>query len=75
MIDFERTKKLLKPLAYDSRLRILNWINSEISNPAEIAKKLGRHRSTIEEHLRVLFEANIVEKLPSLTKSGWLSNC
>ncbi|MGA9388268.1 MAG: winged helix-turn-helix domain-containing protein [Candidatus Bathyarchaeia archaeon] len=75
MIDFERTKKLLKPLTYDSRLRILNWINSEISNPAEIAKKLGRHRSTIEHHLRVLFEANIVEKLPSLTRSGQLSNC
>ncbi len=53
----------------------MNCINSEISNPAEIAKKLGRHRSTIEKHLRVILAANIVEKVPSLTESGQLSNC
>lgn len=75
MIGFERTEKLLKPLTYDSRLRTLNCIDSEISNPDEIAKKLGRHRSTIEKHLRLPLAANIVEKVPSLTKDGQLSNC
>ncbi len=53
----------------------MNCIDSEISNPDEIAKKLGRHRSTIEKHLRLPLAANIVEKVPSLTKDGQLSNC
>lgn len=73
MIDYERTEKVLKALADGSRLRILNCIEKEISNPGEIAKQLKRHRSTIEKHLRVLLAANMVEKVPSLTKRGQLS--
>jgi IS30 family transposase len=64
MIDFERTEKLLKPLTYDSRLRTLNCIDSEISNPDEIAKKLGRHRSTIEKHLRLPLAQTSLKKFP-----------
>ena len=51
MIDYERTEKVLKALADGSRLRILNCIEKEISNPGEIAKQLKRHRSTIEKYL------------------------
>jgi len=69
----ENTEELLKALANKSRLQVLECIQKEISNPGEIAKKLNRHRSTIEKHLRVLLTANIVEKVPSLTKSGQLS--
>jgi len=34
---------------------------------------LKRHRSTVEKHFRVLLTANMVEKAPSLTKSGQLA--
>ena len=51
-----------------SRLRILECMQQGISNPGEIARKLKRHRSTIEKHLRVLLRADMMEKVPSLTK-------
>jgi DNA-binding transcriptional ArsR family regulator len=73
MSDYEKTEKLLKALADKSRLQILACIHKGVSNPGEIAKKLKRHRSTIEKHLRVLLAANIVEKVPSLTKGGQLA--
>jgi DNA-binding transcriptional ArsR family regulator len=71
--DFEKTEKLLKALGDKSRLQILNCIQTGVSNPGEIARKLKRHRATIEKHLRVLLSANIVEKVPSLTQGGQLS--
>jgi DNA-binding transcriptional ArsR family regulator len=73
MNDYEKTEKLLKALANKSRLQILACIQKGTSNPGEIAKKLKRHRSTIEKHLRVLLAANIAEKVPSLTKGGQLA--
>jgi len=73
MSRYERTEKLLKALADRSRLQILECIQTGASNPGEIAKKLNRHRSTVEKHLRVLLQARIVEKVPSLNKHGQLS--
>lgn len=73
MNDCDKTEKLLKALADKSRLQILECIRKGVSNPGEIAKRLKRHRSTIEKHLRVLLAVNIVEKVPSLTKGGQLS--
>jgi DNA-binding transcriptional ArsR family regulator len=73
MTGCEKTEKLLKALGDKSRLQILECIRKGVSNPGEIAKKLKRHRSTIEKHLRVLLVANIVEKVPSLTKGGQLA--
>jgi DNA-binding transcriptional ArsR family regulator len=73
MSDYEGTEKLLKALADESRLQILDCIQKGTANPGEIARKLNRHRSTIEKHLRVLLKAKIVEKVPSLTEGGQLS--
>jgi DNA-binding transcriptional ArsR family regulator len=73
MSGYMKTEKLLKALADKSRLQILDCIQKGISNPGEIAKKLDRHRSTVEKHLRVLLKAGIVEKVPSLTRGGQLS--
>ena len=70
---YERTERILKALASKSRLQILECIQRGVSNPGEIARKLKRHRSTIEKHLRVLLKADIVEKVPSLTKGGQLT--
>lgn len=33
---------------------------------------MGLPRSTIEKHIRVLFEAGLVEKMPSLNSKGQL---
>jgi len=73
MSDYDKTEQLLKALADKSRLKILELIQEEISNPGDIARRLQRHRSTIEKHLRVLLKANVVEKVPSLTKDGHLA--
>jgi DNA-binding transcriptional ArsR family regulator len=73
MSDYEKIEHLLKALADKSRLQILELIQDDVSNPGDIARKLQRHRSTIEKHLRVLLKANIVEKVPSLTKDGHLA--
>jgi len=73
MNGYEKTEKILKALADKSRLQILECIQKEISNPGEIARNLKRHRSTIEKHLRVLLAADIVEKVPSLSKRGQLT--
>ncbi len=73
MIDYGKVMRFLKALANQSRLEILECIPNGVANPGEIAKKLDRHRSTIEKHLGVLLKAGIVEKAPSLTKGGQLS--
>jgi len=73
MSEYEKTEKILRALASKSRLQILECIQKRVSNPGEIARRLKRHRSTIEKHLRVLLVAGIVEKVPSLRKSGQLT--
>lgn len=70
---YMKREKILKALASISRLQILDCIQKGISNPGEIARELRRHRSTIEKHLSILVAANIVEKVPSLTKGGQLT--
>jgi len=70
MHNIEETAKLLKALADKTRLKILECIQTGVSNPGDMAGKLKRHRSTVEKHLRVLLKAGIIEKVPSLTKDG-----
>ena len=72
MSEYEKTEKILKALACKSRLQILECIGKGVSNPGEIARKLKRHRSTVEKHLRVLLAGKIVEKVPSLSEGGQL---
>ncbi len=73
MSSTDRTVKLLQSLANGSRLQIVGCIRDGVTNPGEISKKLRRHRSTVEKHLRILQKANIIEKVPSLTSGGQLS--
>lgn len=73
MNGYMKTERILKALASGSRLQILECIQKGISNPGEIARRLRRHRSTVEKHLRVLLAADIVKKVPSLTGGGQLT--
>ena len=43
-----------------SHLQILECIQRDVSNPGDLARKLDRHRSTVEKHLRVLPKAGTV---------------
>lgn len=73
MNAYEKTEKILNALANRSRLQILECMQKGISNPGEMATELKRHRSTIEKHLRVLLTAEVIEKVPSLTRGGQLT--
>jgi len=73
MSGMDKTVKVLNALANKSRLQILDCILNGTTNPGEMSKKLKRHRSTVEKHLRILLKANIIEKIPSLTSGGQLS--
>lgn len=73
MSNYEKIVKLLNALASKTRLQVLELIREGTSNPGDMARKLNRHRSTIEKHLRVLLSAGIVEKMPSLSKGGQLT--
>ena len=68
MRDRSLTERIMKALGSSTRLEIVELIERGISNPGEIARKMDRHRSTIEKHLSVLTMAEIVEKSPSLNK-------
>jgi DNA-binding transcriptional ArsR family regulator len=73
MKEYEKEARILKALSDKTRLQILECIQNGISNPGEISRELKRHRATIEKHLRVLLAAEIVEKVPSLTRKGQLT--
>lgn len=73
MSNYERTEKILGALASKTRLQILECIQKGVSNPGDMARELKRHRATIEKHLKVLLLAKIVEKVPSLGRSGQLT--
>jgi DNA-binding transcriptional ArsR family regulator len=73
MSGLEKTERLLKALGDKSRLQIVECIQEGTNNPGKIARRLDRHRSTVEKHLRVLLTAGIVEKIPILTSQGQLS--
>ena len=73
MDNLEKVERLLKAVGDRSRLQILECIQKRIDNPGQMARNLHRHRSTVEKHLRVLLQAGIVEKTPSLTDQGHLS--
>jgi DNA-binding transcriptional ArsR family regulator len=73
MKEYEKESRILKALSDKTRLQILECVQNGISNPGEISRELKRHRATIEKHLRVLLAAEIVEKVPSLTRKGQLT--
>lgn len=68
--EYEKTEKILKALGSKPRLQILECIQRGISRADEIARRLKRHRSTIDQHLNVLSAAKIVKKVSSLGRNG-----
>ncbi|HUU77749.1 MAG TPA: ArsR family transcriptional regulator [candidate division Zixibacteria bacterium] len=63
MSDFSKVEILLKAFASTSRLEIIDCIQKGITKPGEIALKLNKHRSTIDKHLKILVEADVVKRV------------
>ena len=61
-------QRVMKALGSSTRLEIVELIQRGISNPGQIARKMDRHRSTVEKHLSILTMAGIIEKSPSLNE-------
>ena len=70
MRDYIKMEQIMKALASQTRLEILDHIQRGITNAGEIALSMDRHRSSIDRHLRILTDANVVKKIPGKTKQG-----
>lgn len=70
---FTEKTDVFKAMGSETRQMILEVINGGVKRPSHIARKLGKPRSTVEKHLKVLLGAGIVEKIPELNERGQLS--
>ncbi len=58
--DYERDALVLRALANESRLRIVERLGSEQACVCELTEMLGLDQSTVSKHLTVLKAADIV---------------
>ncbi|MBK5114835.1 MAG: helix-turn-helix transcriptional regulator [Candidatus Heimdallarchaeota archaeon] len=70
MMDFSKLEKLMKAFASSTRLEIIDCIQMGITNPGNIAITINKHRSTVENHLGILLEADVVKKIQTKSKKG-----
>jgi DNA-binding transcriptional ArsR family regulator len=68
MNDYQEMEKITKALASEIRIQILDLIQNGINSAVEIADKINRHRSSIDRHLKILAEANIIKKVATKTE-------
>ena len=73
MSNYKKLEKLMKGFASAIRLEILTYIQQGIGNPGEIAKRMNRPRSTIENHLNVLVEADAIKKITMKNQKGQMT--
>jgi len=72
-MDYSKLETLMKAFASATRLEIIECIQLGITNPGDIAIAINKHRSTVENHLRILLDADVVKKIQSKTKQGKIS--
>ena len=61
--EFKISKKLLKTLTADTRTQILKALEQRPMTASELSRKLGKHVTTITEHLQKLKESDLVERV------------
>ncbi|HUT80558.1 MAG TPA: ArsR family transcriptional regulator [Candidatus Bathyarchaeia archaeon] len=74
MSTYKELENLMKAFASATRLEIIDYVQRGIVNTNEIAQKMSLHRSTIESHLKILIEANVLKKIQIKTTKGILTN-
>lgn len=70
MSDYVKMEQIMKAFASQTRLEILDHIQRGITSAGDIAMKMDRHRSSIDRHLRILADVNVVKKVLAKTKKG-----
>lgn len=61
-------RKTLKALSADTRQDIVKLVSQRPHTISELAKKTGKHVTTVKEHVQVLEKAELIEKRPSTNK-------
>jgi len=61
--ELKVSKKLLKTLTVDTRTDILKNLEKRPMTASELSRKLGKHVTTISEHLNVLKKSDLVERV------------
>jgi len=57
-------KETMRVLSVDTRIEILKQLKERQKMPSELSKALGKNKSTISEHLKILSNAGLVQKTP-----------
>ncbi len=57
-------KETMKVLSVETRVEILKQLKERQRMPSELSKALGKNKSTISEHLKILADADLVKKTP-----------
>ena len=60
---FKISKNLLKALTADTRIKILKALENRPMTASELSRFLGKHVTTITEHLDLMRESNLVERI------------
>ncbi|NHJ86351.1 MAG: ArsR family transcriptional regulator [Asgard group archaeon] len=74
MSDYKELEILMKAFASATRLEIIDYVQRGVVNTTEIAQKMNLHRSTIESHIKILVEANVLKKIQIKNTKGILTN-
>jgi len=61
--EFRVSKSLLKTITVDTRTDILKSLDDRPMTASELSRKLGKHVTTISEHLQSLKNSNLVERV------------
>jgi DNA-binding transcriptional ArsR family regulator len=62
MSENEEFVKVLKALSSNPRLEILEYLRNNTANPIKIARDLKHNPSTVEQHLKILVDANLLQR-------------
>lgn len=63
MLDYDKTCAILKALSHPDRLKIVISLYHDECNVSECQKKMNLPQSTISQHLRIIKEAGITERI------------
>ena len=55
-------KRIMKVLASDTRLEILKELKDRKMMPSFLSNRIGKNKSTVTEHLKILEDAGLVER-------------
>ncbi len=63
-------EKLLKAFSSATRLEILDCIQQGLNSFDVIVEKMDKHRSTINNHLKILTDAGVIKKIQFINKQN-----